>query len=424
MPSLVFAHGARVGHDGATVDNLAEYILFGLYVAAGPLMSVLFGIALVKGRKRMMLVQRPAMALPTRAPPVTILVPARNEGERIEECLRSVLGQDWPELEVVAIDDRSSDGTGRVMDELSQGDRRLKVVHIAAGPPEGWTGKCHALDVGVGQATGEWLLFVDSDVVLERDALPATMAFALDQGVDLVSLLPKLECRSFWERLLIPIAGCALNMMHLTALTNNNHRRAAFANGQYMLFRRQVYEAVGGHRAVRDRFCEDIAFAQLLKGGGYQVRISWGTHLATVRMYDSLAAIRRGWARIFFAAGMGTPGRIISGSAYVVACWYSVWAAIGWSVWRMIHPVNAFGAWGWLGVAGTHLVMLTGLLGAMYAWSGNRRRSALLWPVGIAMLLGIFGKSLRMCLTGMVEWRGMRYRLRQSGKKRDWIVVE
>jgi len=68
--------------------------------------------------------------------------------------------------------------------------------------------------------------------------------------------------------------------------------------------------------------------------------------------------------------------------------------------------------------------MLTGLLGAMYAWSGNRRRSALLWPVGIAMLLGIFGKSLRMCLTGMVEWRGMRYRLRQSGKKRDWIVVE
>ena len=416
--------GVRVGDDGATMDHLGEYILFGLYVVAGPLMSVLFGIALVKGRKRMMLVQRPAMALPMRALRVSILVPARNEGERIGECLRSVLGQDWPDMEVVTIDDRSSDGTGQVMDELSREDRRLKVVHIAGDVPEGWTGKCHALDVGVRQATGEWLLFVDSDVVLERDALPVTMGFALDQGVDLVSLLPKLECRSFWERLLIPLAGCALNMMHLTALTNNDHRWAAFANGQYMLFRRQVYEAIGGHRAVRDRFCEDIAFAQLMKGDGYRVRISWGAHLATVRMYDSLEEIRRGWARIFFAAGMGAPGRIILGSAYVVACWYSVWAAVGWGAWRIVHPVNAFGGWGWVGVAGVHLVMLTGLLGAVYAWSGNRRRSALLWPVGTAMLLGIFGKSLGMCLTGTVEWRGMRYQLRQSGKRRDWIAAE
>lgn len=243
--------------------------------------------------------------------------------------------------------------------------------------------------------------------------LAETMELALSNQVDLVSLLPRLDCRSFWERSLIPLAGCALNIIQMAALTNNDHCKTAFANGQYMLFRREVYEAIGGHRAVRDRFCEDIAFAQLVKGGGHRVRICWGSELASARMYDSLGAIRRGWSRIFFAAGMGRPERIMLAAAFVLACWYSVFAAFAWGVYRMMHPINMFGGWGWLAAGAVHLGTLTVLLGNVYLWSGNRRRTALLWPVSVAMLLGIFGKALTMCWTGRVEWRGISYRHRQ-----------
>ena len=397
----------------ALVDYLGEYILFALYVIAGPLMGVLFGIALVKGRKRMMMPGREMSPAPSELARVTVLIPARNEGQHIGKCLRSVLEQDWANLEVVAVDDRSSDETGRVMDELALGDRRLKVVHIAEDPAAGWTGKCHALDVGGGYATGQWLLFVDSDVVLERSALAATMELAQSRHLDLVSLLPRLDCRSFWERALIPLAGCALNIIQLVALTNNNHRKTAFANGQYLLFRREVYEAIGGHRAVRDRFCEDIAFAQLVKGSGHRVRVCWGPQLAAARMYDSLEAIRKGWSRIFFAAEMGRPGRILLAITFALACWYSVFAAFAWGVYRVMHPVNVFGGWGWLAAAGAHLGICTVLLGIAYLWSGNRRVLALLWPVSVAMLVGIFVKALAMCMTGRVEWRGMSYRHRQ-----------
>ena len=361
----------------------------------------------------MMLLGREARPAPPERARVTVLIPARNEGQHIEACIRSVLEQDWANLEVMAVDDRSSDETGRVMDELALGDRRLKVVHIAESPAEGWTGKCHALDVGVRQATGQWLLFVDSDVVLERSALSATVELALSKHVDLVSLLPRLDCRSFWERSLIPLAGCALNIIQLAALTNNDHCKTAFANGQYMLFRREVYEAIGGHRAVRDRFCEDIAFAQLVKGGGHRVRICCGPQLAAARMYDSLEAIWQGWTRIFFAAGMGRPGRIVWAVAVVLACWYSMFAAFVWSVYRMMHPINAFGGWGWFAAAAAHLGILSVPLGIVYLWSGNRRMMALFWPVSAAMLLGIFAKAIAMCRTGRVEWRGMSYRHRQ-----------
>ncbi len=118
--------------------------------------------------------------MPSPPPRVTILVPAKDEGERIRDCLASALGQDYPNFGVVAVDDRSTDRTGAIMEEMAAGDSRLKVVHIREGElPEGWTGKNNALRRAVAQADGEWLLFFDSDVVLETDALRATLSAAV-----------------------------------------------------------------------------------------------------------------------------------------------------------------------------------------------------------------------------------------------------
>lgn len=270
-----------------------EWILGFLYLLLGPVTWGLFAFGMFKGRGRMMLLNRPAMALPQNPPHVTILIPAKDEGERIRDCINSALSQDYPDFDVIAIDDRSTDVTGRIMDELAAGDSRLRVNHIMEGTlPANWTGKCNALHTTVHQASGSWLLFVDSDVVLQPDVLRATIATAVDRKFDLVSLLPALEGHTFWENLIVPLAGCAVSTMYLVAFTNSPEMpKTAFANGQYLCIRRDVYAAIGGHEIVRDRFCEDVEMARILKARGYRPRISWGADFAAVRMYSSLLSL-------------------------------------------------------------------------------------------------------------------------------------
>lgn len=403
---------------------MAEYAIFAIYVLAGPVVWVLFGIAMFAGRRRMTLVERapegfalPPTDTPHAAPRVSILIPAKDEGRRIADCLNSALNQNYPDFHLIAIDDRSADETGAVMDELaSKNPAKLRVVHVRQGElPAGWTGKCNALQTAVAQADGQWLLFVDSDVVLSPDALSATLRMGIEKGCDVVTLLPRLESGGFWEELIVPLAGGACTALYLVALTNNDHKPTiAFANGQYLLIRRDTYDAMGGHRRVRDRFCEDVEIARYLKANGKRVRISWGAELAAVRMYSSLGSIFRGWSRNFFAGSLGRPWRIMLGMAFLLLCSFSAYAALIWGAYRWANPANAYGAYGWLAAGVIHLGIMTAMLRIMYRWTGNRPGLALAFPLGGAMLLGIFARALWMCITGRVEWRGTRYTHRMT----------
>jgi hypothetical protein len=262
----------------------------------------------------------------------------------------------------------------------------------------------------VNQASGSWLLFVDSDVVLQPDVLRATIATAVARRFDLISLLPALEGHTFWENLIVPLAGCAVSTMYLVALTNANELpNVAFANGQYLCIRRDVYDAIGGHATVRDRFCEDVEMARILKSRGFRPRISWGADFAAVRMYSSLSSIFRGWGRNFFAGSLGRPWRILGAMFFLIFCSLSAYAAIAWGFYRNVHPVSFVRGYLWLTTGFAHLFIMTGAVAIMYSWSKNRRAYALLFPLGAVMLLGIFCRSLWMCATGRVEWRGTRY---------------
>lgn len=395
----------------------AEYILFAVYLLLGPITWILFGVAMFGGRRRMMLIGRPHLPLPKPPPRVTILIPAKDEGERIRACLESALSQTYPNYQVIAIDDRSTDRTGRIMDEMAAAHPDvLRIVHIRDGElPAGWTGKCNALQRAVKDADGQWLLFMDSDVVIARDALAATLARSAHKHYDVMSLWPKLESHSFFEGLLVPLAAAGVSMMYLVSLTNKDYlRRFAFANGQFLLIRRSTYEEMGGHAAVRDRFCEDVEIARLLKSRGKRIKISWGTEFAAVRMYSSMASIVRGWGRNFYAASLGRPWRILAGIVFVILCCLGGYVAAGWSIYRLVHPSGAGGAdavpvAAWAGAAGAHLAIMLLLVMVMYQWSGNPRRNALFLPVGAGMLLGIFARALRLCVTKRVEWRGTSY---------------
>jgi hypothetical protein len=130
-------------------------------------------------------------------------------------------------------------------------------------------------------------------------------------------------------------------------------------------------------------------------------------------MYSSLPAIFRGWSRIYYAARVGSPWRVLMAALFVIVCGFSAYAALAWGLYRLARPATAFGsisfAWLWLGAAVNHLCLLTYLVSTLYAWSGNPRRNALLFPIAGSMLLGIFARALKMCVTKKVEWRGTAY---------------
>jgi glycosyltransferase involved in cell wall biosynthesis len=299
------------------------------------------------------------------------------------------------------------------MDEVAKEDSRLVVIHKTEPPPLGWTGKNHALWTGQHRARGEWLLFVDSDVVLQPDALSAAIAVVLRKEFDMISLLPRLESHSIWESMLVPLAGAAASTMYLIALTNNNQLpNCAFANGQFLMISRKAYDAFGGHEVVRDRFCEDIEIAVQLKKRGMRPRLSWGNDFAAVRMYSSLGAIFRGWSRIYYAARVGSPWRVLGAIAFLIICCFSAFAATGWGVYRYGDTRTGIHDWlaeWWFAGGLVHLAVMGHFLGAIYRWSGNRRLNAFLFPIAGPMLMLILLKALKMCITKKVEWRGTAY---------------
>jgi cellulose synthase/poly-beta-1,6-N-acetylglucosamine synthase-like glycosyltransferase len=307
------------------------------------------------------------------------------------------------------------------MDEIASAHPKMSVLHITEPPGPGWTGKNNALHQGTRRAAGKWILLVDSDVVLKPDALTTAMSVVLRKEFDMLSLLPRIESHSFFEGLLIPLAGAAASTMYVIALNNSNDfPKTAFANGQFMLIRREAYDQFGGHEAVKDRYCEDIAIARVMKGLGLRPRVSWGNDYCSVRMYASLGAIIRGWSRIYFAARVGSPWRILLALFFVIVCGMSVYPALAWGIYRTLHAVPEWpGIIGhsahrylgplWLFYALLHLALMSLGLRLVYRWSGNSAKYALFFPVAGPILSYIFYRALRMCVSKKVEWRGTAY---------------
>lgn len=390
---------------------MTETILYLVYLCVGPIAWIIFGVIIHAGRRKMLLLKRPPLPLPPKmkTPSVTIIVPAKDEGERIRSCIESCLKQDYPDFEVIAVDDRSVDNTGQVMDEMAAQNPRLKVLHIQEGTLEpGWTGKNNALHQAQKLSAADWMLFVDSDVVLEKDALSSAMGTVTNKVYDMISLLPRLESHTIWETTLVPLAASAASTMYMISLNNNDRVKTAFANGQFLLISRKVYDAIGGHEAVKDRYCEDVEIAARMKRAEYRPRIAWGNDFAAVRMYSSLAAIFRGWSRIYYAARVGSPWRTLAGAIFLVVCCFSAYAALGWGIYRLMHP-SGVAHWSWLITSIAHLGIMTWFLGTLYVWSGNPRKNALFFPVAGPMLLGIMIRALYMCVTKKVTWRGTAY---------------
>jgi chlorobactene glucosyltransferase len=239
---------------------------------------------------------------PAKPPLLSVLIAAKDEEANIEQAVRTMLNQDYPNFELIVVNDRSTDGTAAILDSISaeQPNGRLKVIHIKQ-LKEGWFGKNNAMREGVALAKGEWLCFGDADCCqTSHRTLSMTVRYVLDKGIDFLSLLPRLETQSLWEQIIQPVCGAVMVFWFNPDKVNNPRLPNAYANGAFMLMSRKCYDAIGGHEAVRTQVNEDMHMAKLAKQTGQRLFVLQNEDLYTVRMYSRLREIWRGWSRIFY----------------------------------------------------------------------------------------------------------------------------
>ncbi|HEX6887679.1 MAG TPA: glycosyltransferase family 2 protein [Candidatus Nanopelagicales bacterium] len=332
--------------------------------------------------------------------PVTVLLPARDEAARIGPCLAALQAQRHPQLQVLVLDDHSTDGTAEVVRRAVGDDSRFTLLDGAPEPvPEGWLGKpwaCHRLARAALGSTEppDLLIFVDADVVLAADATSRIAALMRTSGLALASPYPRQLAESPAERLVQPLLQWSWCTTLPLGLAERSPRPSlTAANGQVLAITRAAYQRSGGHAAVRHEVLEDVALARAVKAAGGRAGVTDGTDLATCRMYDGAEALVDGYTKSLWAAFGSRTGA--AGALGLVSFAYVVPAA------AMLLPdrrIRLLGALGYgAGVAGRVLVARR---------TGGRATDAPAHPLSILALDALTVLSWRRHRRGTLAWKG------------------
>lgn len=379
--------------------------LYGSIVAVWPIRY--FVLKHILGKVPFLTPDSPSLAQAD-PPLVSAVIPAKDEEAVLADCLASVCRQEYPKLEIIVIDDRSTDRTGVIARECAGRDPRVRVLtndHL----PAGWTGKTHVLHQAVQQARGQWLWFLDADTNHAPAFLGVMLEHARIHQAALVSLLPELRCETFWEQLVQPLGGIVLMQSFPLHRVNDDRSKLAFANGQSILVERTAYDAAGGHAAVRDRFVEDIALAGRIKSLGLRIKTVLVRNLVTCRMYASLGQLIRGWSRILYDALDRKPwhlaGRLLDALIFCQSGHLMLLIAI---IMLAAGATGPFPRW-LLALSLLHHALMYPVFRLVYQTSVPGSRYVAWFPLANLLIDYLLLRSLRMCLTGRVTWRGTSY---------------
>jgi chlorobactene glucosyltransferase len=351
-------------------------------------------------------------------PLVTVIVPARDERRNIESCVRSILAGGYGNIEVVVVDDRSTDGTADVARTIAPDDARLTLVDNPP-LPEGWFGKPWACATGARSARGDIFCFTDADA-RHGPYLVARAVNAMNaRQLDMMSVAGHQELGSFWERIVQPHMFWMIASRYGGTETINRSKRAEdkIANGQCIFVRRSAYESIGGHEAVRDQVAEDVALAQRLFAAGKRTELILGRDELTTRMYTSLREIVAGWRKNVFAGGReampwGRLGQVIFPALLLLFPLLTLLPLLG------LLGAAVAGAPHWLVLAAAiALAAQVGTWAAVYRWMVAPMSYALLFPLGSAVFLVIAVQAIAR--GSRVEWKGRGYITTSSAQHRS-----
>ncbi len=341
-------------------------------------------------------------------PLVSVIVPARNEERSIGDCVESICASDYPAFEVIVVDDRSVDGTAQMARAVPPNRARRVVVVDGAELPGGWFGKPWACVQGAEKAQGELLLFTDADTIHSPKLMSMTVAGLDEDAADALTVMGRQLMETFWERLIQPqiVVPMLLRYSNMRCPCEPKGWRGAIANGQYILFRRSVYEELGGHEAVWNEVVDDQRLAQLLCRSGKKLTVREGATVFATRMYRSLGELVEGWSKNMSAGARQS----LRPWARTPVMWVSLFSGV--TLWIVPPGLALLGlsgivSAGWaiwaLSVTGASAVFWAAALVKLDAppWYG------LLYPLGAAVGAFIFVRS--WIRGSRIEWKGREY---------------
>ncbi|HYW36783.1 MAG TPA: glycosyltransferase family 2 protein [Terriglobales bacterium] len=365
-------------------------------------------------------------ATPNGEPRVSIVVPARNEEESIRETLVQLLALDYSNYEIIAVNDRSTDRTGQIMDGVADGAEkhlrahasspahaeadksvrptRLKVIHIS-DLPAGWLGKTHAMWMAGQQASGDWLLFTDADVFFKPDSLRRAVAYAEAERADHVVLFPRMIMKGPGERMMIAFFQVLFVFGHRPWKVADPKARDHMGVGAFNMVRRSVYDAVGTYRALRMEVLDDMKLGKVVKNAGFAQRNVSGEDLISLHWAKGAFGIVNNLTKNFFAVlSFQWPRTVVTvaGLGFLnLGPFLGVWLAHGWA--RVPYAIA---------------------LGSLFLiYYGISLRSAVppyyffLHPVGTSLFMYILLRSMVHTLwNGGIVWRGTKYPLEELRK--------
>ena len=329
---------------------------------------------------------------------VSAIVPARNEETVIAACVES-LARQLEISEILVVDDQSSDGTAPVVRDLTE---KISCLHLleAGALPDGWVGKNHALSVGARQAKAEWLLFTDADAVHEPNSVARALQFAQEHGAALVSFSPEQITEHWYEKALIPYVYLRLAKLFSYEKVNDPKSTAAAANGQFLMIRRDVYDAAGGHAAVAGEVLEDVAIAMRVKTAGHRLWFASGKGIVRVRMYRSFAAMWQGWKKNLYRLIGGTPWSVVRETE----------SNLPWIPLLLILVGLKFPFLLFLGVV--LFIVRQASYGLGLARNHYPFSFIFYYVPAVLLYVGVLWASYRSHLKGRTEWKGRKYYIR------------
>jgi len=342
-------------------------------------------------------------------PVVSAIIPARNEGPNIARAVRSLAIQ-TDVLEIIVVDDQSQDQTPEILAELSRQYAKLRVLRLER-LPTGWLGKPHAAAAGARLASGDWLLFTDADTEHRPGSLSELRERAERESADLLSISPGQRMETWWEKGVIPLAYTQLARLYRFDEVNDPRSPAAAANGQYILIRRNIYNAIGGHEAVRHEVLEDVELARRVKSAGGKILFLPGAEWAETRMYRSFEDMWRGWTKNLFLLYGRRSGNILKTTIELTLEWIPGALLLGLDIALLVNWQN------WIFYTATACL----LAHCAVLWTYSRQLRRLGFPAGIAfhfwvgapLFVLLLINSFRAYRSGVVEWKGRTYSVKE-----------
>jgi chlorobactene glucosyltransferase len=353
-------------------------------------------------------------------PLVSVIIAARNEEEKISRCIGSLLEQRYANLEILVVDDNSSDRTRLIAKEFERKDKRVRV--ISSGPkPEGWVGKSWPCEIGSRDSKGGLLLFVDADSVFDPLSVEHSVSYLEDSNVDIFSISPNVNLKGIWSRATLPLVSAGINLLYPMEKVNDQKSKRAYVFGTFILIKRTVYESIGGHRAIRDRIVEDAALAQLAKSNGYKLQVMIGDGLISTDWESEFQSIYHGMERIFsdsirsygllsilnavlmFILGLYPIAFIIGFGMYLFLLHNFLFAP---TIIAMILDIGLF--------ASILSIVLAILLDANEIRILKRKRkidfAPLLYPLGFFLFISaIITSTMKVSRAKGIEWKGQKF---------------